>query len=785
MHNNGSSNGHPNGQLPVLTDWSEKETSLAESFQMAMREKWTIIACAAVALAVSATLAFLSPPIYESTATVLIDTKSQQTALSMFDITGLEGVKNIKNEMEILTSRSLRATVAGTLVFQQLIDGSPPQRIDIIQPEPGAEPDLHAHMFSIMTRLENAVRFETVRGSDAIQIIARSPEPKEAALLANAFAQAYRDRNLVSSRTRFRAVREFLEGQLRNRKSMLDDAEEKLQDYMESKGIVLLDEESKKIIEQMSEVEAQRDAAGIQIESLRKSLEAYKAELAALEPNVARSIGEADDPYIRLLQEQLAKLEVQRDVTIARNPSVLEREVNDQTLREITAQIEALRKKLQERTAAYIAGIAPGKNHAGGVNDPAAFVSILKHEIIETQIQLQALQAKKNGLNAVLAQYEKHFEEIPHKHIQFARLQRLRLSSEKLYLLVEEKYHEAAITEQSEFGYIDIIDPAYVPVDPVSPRKRLYMAAGLVLGFAIGFGIVAVKRYVDIRLHVPEDLRNRGYTLLTAVALMDHEIRKLGGKTRIERNGIMVDAHLISFVNPLCSIAESYRRLRTNILYAQYENPLRSILVTSANPSEGKSTTVSNLAITFAQTGKKTILIDTDMRKPNLHNEFGADREPGLTEVLYEGVPLEEALRNTRLENLDLLVCGAIPPNPSETLGSSRMKDLVQNLRERYDVVLFDSPPVLAVTDPAVLATLSDGVVIVASAGNTRVEALERAVEVLKGVGARLLGIVLNNFDLRRAYGGFLKYKEYEYGYGYTYGSNGNGVSSEREVGKP
>jgi capsular exopolysaccharide synthesis family protein len=156
-----------------------------------------------------------------------------------------------------------------------------------------------------------------------------------------------------------------------------------------------------------------------------------------------------------------------------------------------------------------------------------------------------------------------------------------------------------------------------------------------------------------------------------------------------------------------------------------------------------------------------------------------------LTEVLYEGAVLEEALRNTRLENLDLLPCGAIPPNPSETLGSSRMKDLVQNLRERYDVVLFDSPPVLAVTDPAVLATLSDGVVMVASAGNTRVEALERAVEVLKGVGARLLGIVLNNFDLKRAYGGLLKYKEYEYGYGYTYGSNGNGVSSGRVVGKP
>lgn len=778
-------NGHSNGSAPELFGSQRgPEPTVEELLQTILREKWTILACTALITAAAGAYGFLSQPVFESKATVLIDTKGQQTALSMFDITGLEAVKNVKNELEILNSRSLRETVAANLIFRQFIDESCRNRILIIQPLPESDPDPRIHFVEVVQRLEEAVKYETVRGSDAIQIISRSPSAEEAALIANAFAEAYRDRNVVSSRTRSRAVRQFLENQLLNRRAILDDTETKLQEYMEAKGIVLLDEEAKKTIEQLSHLEAERDATDIQIQSLRQSLAAFREELSTLEPNVARSIGEADDPYIRLLQEQLAKLEVQRDVTLAKNPAVINRDVNEQTLREINQQIESLRERLQQRTVAYIAGISPGRSPTAGQNDPAGFVSTLKLEIIEGQVKLQALEAKRNGLQEVIRHYERQFETIPQKHIQFARLQRLRLSSERLYLLVEEKYHEAAITEQSEFGYIDIIDPAFVPVDPVSPRKRLILALGGIFGLCAGIGIVVLKRYVDLRIHMPEDLKQRGYTLLTAVALMDEEIRKLGGRTRIERNGIMVDAHLISFVNPLSGIAESYRRLRTNIIYAQHEETLHVILVTSANPSEGKSTTVSNLAITFAQTGKRTLLVDTDLRKPNLHNEFNVEREPGLTEVLYEGIPPAQALRNTRLENLDLLVCGSIPPNPSETLGSVRMKDFLKDLKERYEYILLDSPPVLAVTDPLVLATLADGVVAVASAGNTRVEALERTQELLNGVGARFLGVVLNNFDLRKAYGGLLRYKEYSYGYAYSYGSNGNGTMAGTEAGK-
>lgn len=776
-----SENGHT---LELLERPAESEIGFGELLEMISRDRWTVIVCAVITTLTAGAYAFLAEPIYESKATVLIDTKGQQAALSMLDVTGLEAVKNVKNEMEILTSRSLRETVAANLIFRQFVDLSSKDPISVIRLEPGFDPDPQVQFTEIVKRLETAVTFEPVRGSDAIQIIARSPSPREAALIANSFAEAYKDRNVVSSRTRSRAVREFLESRLRDRKTLLDEAEAKLQEYMEEKGIVLLDEEARKTIEQLSHLEAERDATDIQIQSLHQSLAAYREELSALEPSVAKSIGEADDPYIRLLQEQLAKLEVQRDVTLARNPLAAKREVDDETLRDIHQQIESLRTKLQQRTSAYIARVVPGTKPSGVYNDPVAFVSMLKHQIVEGQIQLQALEARKKGFSAVIAQYERQFQAIPQKNIRFARLQRLRLSSEKLYLLVEEKYHEAAITEQSEFGYIDIIDPAFVPRDPVSPKKRLVLLIGGLLGLSAGIGIVVLKRIVDVRIHTPEDLKKRGYTLLTAVALMDGEIKKLGGKTRIERNGVMVDAHLISFVNPLSGIAESYRRLRTNILYAQYEQALHTILVTSANPSEGKSTTVSNLAITFAQTGKRTLLMDTDLRKPNLHNEFSVEREPGLTEVLYEGIPPAHALRNTRLENLDLLVCGSVPPNPSETLGSGRMRDFLQGLKDRYDFILFDSPPVLAVTDPLVLATLADCVVVVASAGATRVEALQRTLELLMGVGARCLGVVLNNFDLRKAYGGLMGYREGSYEYGYTYGSNGNGVLTGKEAGK-
>lgn len=774
-------------QNGFFTNGHAQEPGFEDYLQIILRGKWLILATFILVIGVTAAITFTTQPLYEATASVLIDIKGQQTSPYM-EFIGSGTTKNTKNELEILKSRAVAEVVAQSLLDKNLADSDSAGQMLIVRGggEDGAGPRF-ATISQIVGRLGRDVSFEPVRESDVIKVIARSTQPREAAVLANTFAQVFYDRNKFASRTRSRAVKEFLHGQLDTRSGTLDKAEDQLQKYMETKGIVSLDDESKKVIDQLADLEATRDAADIEIQSLAKTLSSYQEELLKVEPNVARVMGEANDPYIRQMQDQLARLEVQRDVTIAQNPNVVGQEIFSQRLKEIDGQIEALRGTLKLRTDEYLKSILPGRGSSIG-SDPAAYMSQIKLKIIETQIDQQSLIAKKRALMDVIAQYEGQFNEIPQKSIEYARLQRSRLSNEKLYLLVEEKYNEAAIKEQSEFGYIDIIDPAVVPDVPVSPKVRLNFILAVLVGIVLGLGLVIAREYLDVRVRTPEDLKKKGLSALTAIALMDDELKRLKGKTKVSIGGKNIDAHLITFSNPLSSIAESFRRLRTNVQYAQIDAPLQTILVTSPSPAEGKSTTVSNLSIALAQTGKKVLLIDTDLRKPALHNAFGLKREPGVSEVLFTGLKEETAIQETVVENLFVLCCGAIPPNPTEILASQKMREFLDRTKKKYDFILFDSPPSLAVTDSSILATLADGVIVVVSAGNTRMDALGRTLEILQGVGGKILGMVLNNFDLRQAYGyyGYYRSRYSLYGYGPKYGlypskENGDGKAKRKE----
>ncbi|MBI5473515.1 MAG: CpsD/CapB family tyrosine-protein kinase [Ignavibacteriae bacterium] len=263
------------------------------------------------------------------------------------------------------------------------------------------------------------------------------------------------------------------------------------------------------------------------------------------------------------------------------------------------------------------------------------------------------------------------------------------------------------------------------------------------------------------------------------------------GKAETNGNGngngstqnVNFDPLLVSHFNPLSPLAEAYRRLRTNVLYAQMDTPLKSFLVTSANPSEGKSTTIANLAIAFAQAEKRVLLVDADMRRPTLHTRFGLSKNPGVTDLFVGTATFEEVVNKDVVDNMDVLCCGTTPPNPAELLGSKRMQEFIQQMSIKYDLLLFDSPPLLAVTDAAVLSTGVDGAILVVSAGATRAAAIQRASEFLTGVGGKLLGVVLNNFDVKKAYGGYYgsyRYGYYGYGYGYYHSTSGNGEKQKR-----
>jgi capsular exopolysaccharide synthesis family protein len=227
-----------------------------------------------------------------------------------------------------------------------------------------------------------------------------------------------------------------------------------------------------------------------------------------------------------------------------------------------------------------------------------------------------------------------------------------------------------------------------------------------------------------------------------------------------DKNGelLKIESRLITHFAPKSPISEAYRTLRTNIQYSKIDRHIKTVLVTSSGMGEGKSTSVANLAITFAQTGAKTLLVDTDLRRPVLHGIFSYPRNEGLTNVLLGRLTLEEVLKPTKIDNLFLITSGMLPPNPSELLSSQVMEKFIAEISTKFDVALFDTPPVIAVTDAAVLATKLDGCILVVRSGKTNREALFRSKVLLENVKANVFGILVNGVNVERIYGSYYYY---------------------------
>jgi capsular exopolysaccharide synthesis family protein len=288
---------------------------------------------------------------------------------------------------------------------------------------------------------------------------------------------------------------------------------------------------------------------------------------------------------------------------------------------------------------------------------------------------------------------------------------------------------------------------------------------------------------LDVRARTPEQLRRKGYVTISEVPPMGKDIKRAKKDNRIPKEARKLHPTMWPIFDPFSMLAESYRRLRTTLLRARLDTPLKVVMVTSANPSEGKTTTATNLAATFAETQKRVLLIDADIRRPRIHKILGQQARAGLCELVNDRLEVDKIIQRNVLENLDFISSGNGAAAPSKVFASEAMKSVVDMARDKYDLVVVDVPPVLVVNDAAILSGLVDGTVLVAAAGSTRIAALDKAREILEASGGHVLGVVLNNFDARRAYGRY--YGGYHYGH---YGSykgyvSTDGKESKRESG--
>lgn len=770
--------------------------SIQDYISTVLRGKRTIFISFVTVLLAMIVYTLASKTTFESSSLVLLNFRQQGTSIGLSDQARSPSENKIANELGKLKSHILSEAVAQRLLEEPWLNEAKTELAPIVRAK-GKGDDSSKALASaemVASRARRVMDFAPERESDVIRITARSTDPREAALLSNLYSEAYQEYGVTAGRMRTKSRREFLQNQVGSKRRILDSTETVLKSYMEQAGVVSLDAQALRVTQQLSQLEANRDAVDIDLQSLSKTLVTYQQRLPEQEKEVGRVMKQANDPYIKLIQDQLANLQVQRDVLANPTTSGVGSEVYAEKLKAIELQIANLQKKLDDRTVSYLSTLPSGET-SSAQSDPAAYLAQAKQRIFETQMQIQALQAKKTALTSVIQQYDKDFSGIPRKSIDLAKIQRARMSAEKLYLLVEERYNEAAIGEKSDLGIIDIIDNASVPTDPVSPNVTVNMLLGTMIGLGLGFVIVFVREYLDVRIHTPEDLKRRGYVLLSFVGGIapppPHEggplltpqprwkeflLKAIGWirefvkpketafhPVKVRHEGKNYDHTLVSLLEPFSPSSESYRRLRAKLEHALPERGVRRLLFTSPNPGEGKTTTVANLGFAFAQAGRRVLIVDSDLRQPAIHKTFDFDLSPGLSDILANKATLAHAVHANVIPGLDVLCAGDLLLKDPEILSSKHMEDFLKDLHSNYDWVLIDSSPVLAVSDAAILSGMVDSAVMVVAGGQTRILALERAMDFVGGGGGKVVGVFLNNFDALQAYGGF--YGSDKYGY--------------------
>jgi len=452
------------------------------------------------------------------------------------------------------------------------------------------------------------------------------------------------------------------------------------------------------------------------------------------------------ETYIEVIRSRPVMEEVQKNLGLPYPPSVGVNSIRDTQLLEITVvdMDPARARAIANEVAAVFIRQNDETQRLRFASSRQSLEAQMTQLTKDIEATTKTLEAYKNGLAGANLTEDARQTEIK-------RLESIRAQYQNSYASLLRSYETLRLTEAQTVNTVTVMEPADLPRYPVGPRKTTNTLLAAAVGLALAVGVAFLVEYLDDTLKTSADVQS-----VLALPTLGSIARINPAKSPAET--LIVAAH------PKSHVAEAYRVLRTNIEFSSVDEPVQTLMVTSSGPTEGKSTTVANLGVAMAEAGKRVIVVDSDLRRPVQHKLFQVTNAVGLTSLLMADAPnVAEFLTPTAVENLRLVTCGPIPPNPAELLGSKRMANAVRLLLEHADVVLFDSPPTLAVTDAAVLGAQVDGVLLVVDAGVTRRGEVEQAQETLKQVGVPLLGVVLNRLKLGR--GG--------YGYYYYYSSGG------------
>jgi succinoglycan biosynthesis transport protein ExoP len=706
-----------------------------------LRHKWSIAGVFVAFVAASVLITLSMTKIYEAEVTIEYDPSPvRPLGGEVEDVANLDASKRgdwYQTQNTIIASRTIALRVVERLALHRdpsfmNVPADQRARWQGVDKEQAAK-HLMAH-----------VSVKQDRGTAITRISVQDRDPNRAALLANAVADAYMSWVMeVRVGSTVEAV-EWLSGQLDSAAKKLSSSEHALYDFRRDKDVLSLS-----LAEQHTAAAGTINSFGSELTEITKrrvQLEARLRQLeeAARDPNTARAGLISDNDAVIGMRskylETLSQMESQGTLYGPNHPVMLQ----------LRSQVDSLAKAMREE---------------------------IDGTLIAARSALQEVRDIESGIRQAMREAQKVGLEVSLNEIDYNRLERERANNERLHGVLLQRTTETSLTRLLRVSPVRLVDRALKPNAPVRPNPLINVGLGALLGLISGIGLVFVRMRMDRSVSSPEEIEALGTTVLGLVPTIFGEAgTPYGGayygrrRNKRRQNEAALEGaakDLVVHTHPHSAVAECCRTIRTNLAFMSTDTPLKSLAVTSPGPSEGKSTLAISLAITVANSGRRVVLVDTDLRRPRVHRAFGLRGQMGVTTLLAGEATLAECLQQTEVHGLTFLASGVIPPNPSELLHTARFERLLGELSAEFDLVIFDSPPVGVVIDAAIIGPRVGGVIVVAKAERTSRDAVAHALRQLRDVGTNVLGCVLNNVDLSKksGYGG---YYYYHGGYYYT-----------------
>ncbi len=695
------------GLGPVLESLSTEQHIPSQSYvvdywRMLIKYRWVILASTLILGTMALIVSMRMTRMYEAVARIAIYRESSENL-------GLSGSKNESPESDwdshIDLDTQVKVLESDLLALQVIRD----LKLDKNPSFGGGSED------AMLQRFRNTLKVVVIPRTRVLEIQFLSPDPKLAAEIVNTVANAYIDQNFKTKFEATQRVSEWLTRQLADLQIKVETSQEKLVRYQQEKGILGLDEK--------------QNIVTSKLDQLNKDL--TDAEADRIQKEALYRLAEAGDT------EHVAKLDA----------SVL--------LDKLRNQEADLRTQLAEVNTQF--GPSYPKYQAVQ-NQLLAVQSNIKQEVERIAQRMKSEYAaavqRERMLQAALESQKQEANQLNESAIEYSLLKRDVDSNRQLYEGLLQKLKEAGVMTGLRSSNVRIIDVARVPERPAKPNTPRNIALGLLIGAMVGMVLAMALDTFDNTVRSPEQIEFIvGLPSLGIIPLMGANASRYSvyPSRRLTSSASQYTGptEIISHSRPKSNLAESYRALRTSILLSALGGPPKIVLVTSSLPREGKTTTSINTAIVLAQKGGKVLLVDADLRRPSVGGIMKLNQTAGLTTVLAGGDKWDSAIQPVAfVPNLWVLPAGPVPPHPSELLGSDKMAELIASWREQYDHVIIDTPPVLSVTDAVLLSVGMDAVILVVRASQTTKQALRRSREMLARVNARVLGVVVNAFDV-------------------------------------